>query len=248
MLRETEAVIDDTLMTSGGSLAQLFAGGYSIVPSELAELYGMAPPTGQRVALEQLGRVGLLQHASFLATFAHEDESAPVLRGKAVLERLLCRKLPKPSELGIDLVQPLPDPTATTRQRFARHAESQRCSGCHGALDGIGFTFENFDAVGRARTEQAGQAIDTTGVVTLDGRDVELADSVTLARTLAASEELSRCAARQVVRFAAGGDALEVEDAFVEAARGLPDAERGSIVGLLLAYVEGDWFAWRAAP
>jgi hypothetical protein len=249
MLAETEAVIDDALMSSGGSLAQLFAGGYSIVPGELAPLYGIAPPAaGQRVSLEPLGRVGLLQQASFLATFAHEEESAPVLRGKAVLERLLCRKLPKPSELGIDLVLPAPDPTATTRQRFAGHAASPRCAGCHDALDGIGFTFENFDAVGRSRSEQSGQAIDTTGVVVIDGQDVPLADSVALARTLATSAELSACAARQVVRFAAGIDAPEVESDFVAATRSLPEAERGSIIGLLLAYTEGDWFARRAAP
>ena len=249
MLAETEAVIDDALMSSGGSLAQLFAGGYSIVPGELAALYGIAPPVaGQRVSLEPLGRVGLLQQASFLATFAHEDESAPVLRGKAVLERLLCRRLPKPSELGIDLVLPAPDPTATTRQRFARHAASPRCAGCHDELDGVGFTFENFDAVGRSRSEQSGHAIDTTGVVVIDGQDVPLVDSVALARTLAASTELSACAARQLVRFAAGVDAPEVENDFVAATRSLPEAERGSIVGLLLAYTEGDWFAWRAAP
>lgn len=249
MLQETEAVIDDALVTSGGSLAQLFAGGYSIVPAELAELYGIAPPgAGQRVSLEGLGRVGLLQQSSFLATFAHEDESAPVLRGKAVLERLLCRKLPKPSELGIDLVLPAPDPTATTRERFARHAASPRCSGCHDALDGVGFTFENFDAVGRSRTRQAGQAIDTTGKVSIDGQDVRLDDSLGLARTLAASAELSECAARQLVRFAAATEAPDVESDFVEATRGLPDTERGSIVGLLLAYIEGDWFAWRAVP
>jgi hypothetical protein len=44
MLRETEAVIDDSLSSTGGSLAQLFAGGYSLVPSELAALYGIAAP------------------------------------------------------------------------------------------------------------------------------------------------------------------------------------------------------------
>jgi hypothetical protein len=249
MLHETEAAIDDALVTSGGSLAQLFAGGYSIVPTELAQLYGIAPPAvGQRVSLLQFGRVGLLQHASFLATFAHEDESAPVLRGKAVLERLLCRKLPKPADLGIDLMLPAPDPTATTRQRFARHAASDRCAGCHAALDGIGFTFENFDAVGRSRSEQSGQPIDTTGIVTLDAQDVPLADSVALARALAESQDLSTCAARQLVRFAAGAADDDVESDFVDATRDLPDAQRGSIVGLLLAYVEGDWFGWRAAP
>jgi hypothetical protein len=246
MLRETEALVDDALRSSGGSLPQLFAGGYSLVPSELGELYGIAPPgAGRRVSLSKLGRVGLLQQASFLATFAHEDESAPVLRGKVVLERLLCRRLPKPAELGIDLVLPAPDATATTRERFARHAESARCAGCHDALDGVGFTFENFDAVGRTRVTEAGKPIDSSGHLLIDGQDLALADSAQLAQALAGSEELAVCAARQLVRFAAGSEVSAVEDDFVQATRGLPDAERRSIVGLLLAYVQGDWFAWR---
>lgn len=247
MLAETEALVDDALTSTGGSLSQLFAGGYSLVPAQLADLYGIAAPApGARVSLTKLGRFGLLQQASFLATYAHEDESAPVLRGKAVLERLLCRQLPKPAELGIDLVLPPPDPAATTRERFARHAESARCAGCHEALDGAGFTFENFDAVGRARASESGKPIDTSGHLWLDGQERALADSAELAVALAGSEELAVCTARQLVRFAAAREATAVEDDFVQATRGLPDGERRSIVGLLLAYVAGDWFAWRA--
>jgi hypothetical protein len=192
--------------------------------------------------------VGLLQHASFLSSFAHEDASAPVLRGKAVLERLLCRKLPKPSELGIDLVLPAPDPNATTRERFARHAQSERCAPCHDQIDGVGFSFENFDAVGRLRASEAGKPVDTSGQVIIDGQLLVLKDSVDLARALATSEEVAVCAARQVVRFAAGSEVDAVEDDFVEATRSLPSSERNSLVGLLLAYVRGDCFARRASP
>lgn len=223
MLSETEAFIDDAFITTSGSLRQLFASGYA-APS----------------------RDGLLQQESFLATFAHEDSSAPILRGKAVLERLLCRKLVEPSELGIDLVLPQPDPTATTRERFAQHAERTDCIGCHKPIDGIGFTFENFDAIGAFRSEEAGKPIDSSGYVTLDGVELTLANSVDLSRALAASQELQVCAARQLVRFASGTQSSAVEDDFVQATRQLPDADRTTLIGLLLAYVEGDWFAKRS--
>ncbi len=249
MLRETAAVVDDALAQSGGSFVALFAGGYSHVPRELSELYGIEAPTSeQRVGLSQLGRVGVLQHASFLATFAHEAESAPVLRGKAVLERLLCRNLPSPAELGIDLVLPEPNPNATTRERFELHAASDRCASCHVALDGVGFSFENFDAVGRFRDREAGRPIDTSGRVLIDERELTLTDSVDLARALATSSDLSRCAARHVARFAAGSEFPALEDDFVTATRALPAAERESILGLLLAWVEGAWFASRSTP
>jgi hypothetical protein len=225
LLSDTEAAIDNAFVTSGGSLHELFANGYA------------AP-----------NRDGLLQHESFLATFAHEDSSAPVLRGKAVLERILCRKLVEPSELGIDLVLPPPNPQATTRERFAEHAARPDCRGCHDDLDGVGFTFETFDAVGRYRTEEAGKPVDSSGHVQLDGQALELADSVELSRAIASSKELELCAARQLVRFASGTSAAAVEDDFVQATRELPDAERTSVVGLLLAYVQGDWFAKRSSP
>ncbi|HVY31097.1 MAG TPA: DUF1588 domain-containing protein [Polyangiaceae bacterium] len=223
MLSDTEAAIDDAFITTSGSLQALFASGYA------------AP-----------NRDGLLQQESFLATFAHEDSSAPVLRGKAVLERLLCRKLVEPSELGIDLVLPQPDPHTTTRERFAQHAERTDCNGCHEQLDGVGFTFENFDAIGGFRSEEAGKPIDSSGHITLDGVTLTLGNSVDLSRALAASQELEVCAARQLVRFASGTQSSAVEDDFVAATRRLPDTDRTTLIGLLLTYVEGDWFAKRS--
>jgi hypothetical protein len=225
MLDQTEAAIDDAFITANGSLQALFASGYG------------APQ-----------RDGLLQHESFLSTFSHEDGSAPVLRGKAVLERLLCRKLVPPSELGIDLVLPAPDPNATTRERFDQHAARPGCAACHEQIDGVGFTFENFDAIGGLRTEEAGKPVDSSGHLSLDGVDLQLADSVALSRAIASSQELEECAARQLVRFAAGTKADAVEEDFVRATRGLPDADRTSILGLLLTYVQGDWFAKRSTP
>ena len=40
------------------------------------------------------------------------------------------------------------------RQQFAEHRSNASCAGCHAFLDPIGFAFENYDAVGRWRTEE----------------------------------------------------------------------------------------------
>jgi Protein of unknown function (DUF1588)/Protein of unknown function (DUF1592)/Protein of unknown function (DUF1595) len=249
MFDETNAFVDDVMTEQGGSLAALLAGGYSIVPPALAGLYGIEPTKpGARVSLVQLGRVGILQQGAFLSTFAHEAESAPVLRGKAVLERLLCASLPKPTNLKVDIVPPAPDPNATTRERYARHATDPVCKGCHEYLDGVGFTFENFDAIGRLRTSESSQAIDTSGDIALTGNTLTLDNSLDLARALATSEEVRACAARQVVRFAAGQSALPVEFAFADSVSKLSLERRASILGLFLEYVKSDWFAKRKSP
>jgi hypothetical protein len=246
MVDETSQFVDDVFGNRAGSVAALLAGSYSIVPDALAGFYGIQPTApGARVDLVGLGRVGILQQASFLATFAHESESAPVLRGKAVLTRLLCLDFPKPTDLGIDIVFPPADPNATTRERFARHATDSACRGCHATLDGVGFLFENFDAAGHLRTTESGRAIDTSGGVQLDGQQLQLSDSAALASALANSEQVRQCAARQVVRFAAGKTDAMVEQAFVDSLRSKGPERRGTFLGLFLEFVKSDWFARR---
>lgn len=246
---ETDQLVDDVVAEQGGSLAILFAGGYGYVSPAGAKLYGIrAPAAGTRVSLEQLGRAGVLQQGSFLSVFAHESESAPVLRGKAVLERLLCRTLVPPSALGIE-VTPVPaDATLTTRERFTRHVVDDQCRGCHSQIDGAGFAFENFDAIGRLRRTEAGQAVDTSAHLTLDGVARDFSDSAELARALAVSDDLSDCAARQVARFATGRPSPELEEAFMSEMRRAEAAERRSISGLFVAFVRRPAFALRSAP
>jgi hypothetical protein len=246
MQSETRSFVADVLLAQHGLLPALFAGGYSIVPDQLAPLYGIQPvPAGNRVVLRGVGRVGILQQGSFLSVFAHEGESAPVLRGKAVLTRVLCRTIRPPQELGIDLMFPAPDAHATTRQRFERHAIDPLCKSCHSQLDPVGFSFENFDAVGQKRSTDAGLAVDTHASIILDGAPLELADSVELSDAIAQSEELRTCVARQVVRFASGRKDAPAEDAFVAEMAALPVTWRASLVGLFLSYVKSDGFAWR---
>ena len=248
MQQETSAFVADALGSGGGDLSTLFAGGYSLVPDVLAPVYGIEPVgAGTRVALRNVSRVGLLQQSSFLSVFAHDAESAPVLRGKAVLVRLLCRSIPQPQTVNIDIVLPAPDPHATTRQRFERHATDPLCAGCHSQLDPVGFTFENFDAIGRLRATDADQPVDTHGSITLDGAALDLKDSVALADAIASSQDLRSCVARQVVRFASGRQDAAAETAFVNEVVGLPPAWRGSLLGLFLSYVKSEGFAWRAA-
>jgi hypothetical protein len=122
------------------------------------------------------------------------------------------------------------------------------CKGCHAAIDGVGFAFENFDAAGHLRTSESGRAIDTTGSIQLDGRQLALSDSVALSSALSSSEQVRKCAARQVVRFAAGKTDVAVEQAFVDSLESKSAERRGTFLGLFLEFVKSDWFAWRKSP
>ena len=54
------------------------------------------------------------------------------------------------------------------RERMAEHRANPACAGCHKLMDPVGFSLENYDAVGRWRTAEDGNAIDASG--SLPGR------------------------------------------------------------------------------
>src|SRR6185503_14906057 len=51
----------------------------------------------------------------------------------------------------------------TMRERMAAHRVNQPCAGCHRLMDPVGFSLENFDAVGRWRVNEEDNKIDSSG-------------------------------------------------------------------------------------
>jgi len=51
----------------------------------------------------------------------------------------------------------------TMRERMAEHRDNPACSGCHQLMDPVGFSLENFDAIGRWRSSEDGKPIDVSG-------------------------------------------------------------------------------------
>jgi hypothetical protein len=241
MLEETNTFVDEVLSRDGASLSALLTANYSLPPPALAARYGAEQSSSARQPIPE--RIGILQHASFLASHAHESESAPVLRGVAVLERVLCQKLPSPSEIQIIVTRPPPESTLTTRQRFERHLASPECSQCHASIDAFGNTFENFDALGMLRANENGMPIDTATLYF----DERFADSVALSHWLAAQPGARECFARQLFRFASADDDAAAEQRFVGLVADLPEPRRSSLLEMVVAYVRSDLFVKREA-
>ena len=113
-------------------------------------------------------RAGILTLAGFLAVNGASDGSSPVLRGHAVLTRLMCLTVPDPPA-NVPPPKP-PTPGLTTRQRFEEH-DMQACTGgCHAAMDPIGFGFERYDGIGRYRTTDQNLPVNSNGSILLDGQ------------------------------------------------------------------------------
>jgi hypothetical protein len=49
---------------------------------------------------------------------------------------------------------------ATVRQRLEQHRANPACKGCHARMDTLGFSLENYDAIGHWRTREGDLPID----------------------------------------------------------------------------------------
>jgi len=101
---------------------------------------------------------------------SYATRTSPVLRGKWILANLLGAPPPPPPPV----VPALKEHSAggkvlTMRERMAEHRANPACSGCHQLMDPVGFSLENYDAVGRWRNADSGAPIDSAGGLP-DGR------------------------------------------------------------------------------
>lgn len=203
METETEKFIHHVLFESEGTLDELMTAKYTFLNEDLAEIYGIEGVSGDefvRVDLDPSERAGILTHPSFLAHTASEGSAAPVFRGKFVTEQFLCQLLPEaPNE-----IPPFSRATGDTqRERLAAHRENADCAACHVLMDPIGFGFENYDSVGRYRSEDVSGPVDATGELsyTIDS-DGTFDGAIELSDRLSTSEDLRQCMNTQWFRFA----------------------------------------------
>lgn len=245
MLNETRAFVDEVMVHHGASVSALLNGGFSSVDPSMARYYGLKA-FGPVVPLSGTRRRGVLQHASFLARHAHPDSTSPVRRGDFVLRKVLCKKMPRPAELGIEVVIPRPVKGQSTRQRYAQHVADPSCQSCHQTIDPLGFVFEAFDAAGKRRELDGGQPVDTSATVFLEGQQLRFKDSAQLSSWLATQTTVQECFARQAYRYFSAQSADEPERAFVDFYRELEPDQRASLIDVLLSYIASDLFVYRA--
>jgi len=175
--RETELFIEDQIR-SNSSLLELLSADYTFVNERLAQHYGIPGIYGSRyrkVTLDGAERGGLLGHGGLMMVTSYPNRTSPVLRGKFVLENLLGGPPPEPPPNVPALETSSDGRELTMREAMAMHRENPACRVCHAAMDPIGFSLENYDAVGKWRREFAGQPVDASGILpdgnTFDGPD-----------------------------------------------------------------------------
>jgi len=145
------------------SLREFLASDWTMLNARLAMHYQMPPPKDaglQRVALRpEDHRGGLLTHAGVLMLTSDGTRHRPVHRGVWVSETIF-GKTPPPPPPNVEPLEPTPldKPKATVRMQLEAHTTHAICASCHQRIDPLGLAFDNFDALGRWRTEEVMKA------------------------------------------------------------------------------------------
>lgn len=206
MKRESQMLFDYILRENRSALEFLTAD-YTFVDKKLAEWYGLKDFKGEKfekVSLAGTPRGGILSHGSILTLTSGQTRTSPVKRGKYLLENILGTP-PPPAPAG---VPPLDENKVrkgnmTLREQFAEHRSNSACAGCHAFLDPMGFAFENYDAIGRYRTEEKKLPIDASGQLVRGQKFNDLAElRALLARDMA--DDFTRNLADNMLTFALG--------------------------------------------
>jgi hypothetical protein len=250
MKREADAFVAEVMWKTTHDVRDLLSADWTIADANLAQMYGGVSANG-RVSLANVPRRGVLNQGAFLSVYAHANESGPVLRGVAMLRRIACIDVASPTSLNISVVPPVPDRTKTTRSRFSVHATEPVCASCHSKIDAFGFSFENFDGMGKVRSTENNLPIDSTTNLAV-GMDFDGAypDSSALVVKMAASPIVRACFARHLFHASAAGSnrsTQPAEDAFIQAWSALPPDKQSNIVEVLSAWLGSDTFVQRRA-
>ena len=213
IVRETELFLDDQLSADRG-IAELLTADSTFLNEQLARHYGVSGVYGshfRRVTLADENRWGLLGKASVLAVTSYPTRTSPTIRGKWLLENILAAPVPPPPpNANTNLDESTIGKSTTVREMLEQHRANPVCASCHARMDPLGFSLENFDAVGQWRTTDGDAAIDATGVL-LDGTKVD--GPAALRRALVAQkEQFVRTVTGKLLTYAIGRQ-MEYSDA-----------------------------------
>jgi len=196
-----ELFLDEVVWSPESDFRRLFLTDTISLNARLARIYGGEVAEGagfQPVRLDDGKRFGVLTHPYLMATFGYTSDSAPIHRGVFLARGVLGLTLRPPQDAFTPFAAEL-HPMLSTRERTALQTRPAACVTCHSVINPLGFTLENFDAIGRYRDRDAGKAVDSSGAYhTRAGTDVVFAGPAELARFLATSPEAHTAFAEQL--------------------------------------------------
>lgn len=215
MRGEADAFFTELLTSDTVGIDQLLKANFTYANDLLATHYGLTPPgstTLTRVDTTGTDRGGILRQGSLLTVTSNPDRTSPVKRGKWILTNILCDSPPDPPA-NVPPVEKGDLTGKTVREVFEAHRADPVCASCHVVMDQLGFSLENFDAIGAWRTEDNGLPIDSTGELP-DGTG--FANGSEMSDIVAKDARFPKCVLKKLYTYGLGRGAGKADEHFLD--------------------------------
>lgn len=134
-------------------------------------------------------RCGVLTHPYLLSAFSYQKMTSPIHRGVFLTRNIVGRSL-KPPPMAMTFKDADFALNLTMREKVSQLTQPQACQSCHSVINPLGFSLEQFDAVGRFRTSDHDQPIDPVSeYLTDEGEKIRLTGAHDVAEFAIHSEQ-----------------------------------------------------------
>lgn len=222
-----EEFIEHVVWSEQSDYRQLLLANYVYLNPRLASFYGVeGVADGEFKPSDALAgpRYGVLTHPYVLSMLSYHRSTSPIHRGVFLTRNILGRFL-KPPPMAISFMDDRFDPSLTMREKVTELTKAETCMACHVTINPLGFSLENYDAIGRWREKDNSKpVISESDYATPAGDMIRLRGPREVAEHAASSQEARLGFVRQLFQYtvkqapaAYGPDTLvKLHDAFSE--------------------------------
>ena len=173
----------------------------------------------QQVPLTASQRSGVLTHPYLLSAYAYHDNTSPIHRGVFLTRNIVGRVL-SPPPIAVAFKSDDFASDLTMREKITQLTRDTACMSCHSVINPLGFSLENFDAVGRWRTTDNNKPVDTkSDFTTSSGETVQIAGARDVADFAVSSEVAHRAFVTHVFQHVVKQDPAFYGDGLIEELR-----------------------------
>lgn len=252
MAREAEMLFAEVVRLDL-PITTLLDADFTFLNERLAKHYGISGIEGRhfrRVEFADLEafegvRGGVVTMAGVLTATSNPDRTSPVKRGKWVLAELMGAPPPDPPPgiTALEEVTKHSDKPLSMREQMALHREDPSCAVCHEQMDAIGLALENYDLVGRWRTEDNVGMIDASGELPTGEKINGAADLTTI--LIERRDAFRRCLAEKLLTYALGRGLEYYDECAIREIAARTAENDDKMRSLILAVVESTPFQQR---
>jgi hypothetical protein len=161
--------IEGIVWSEHSDYRHLLQADYLYLNPRLAKLYGKQVKSQdfERVSFDPKQRAGIVTHPYLLSAFATARATSPIHRGVFLTRNVVGMTLKNPP-IAVAFEESHFKPGLTMREKVTELTRDSTCMSCHSVINPLGFSLENFDAIGRWRTKDENKPVDPVSEVPLE--------------------------------------------------------------------------------